>query len=544
MKKSFRLLSIVLVVILLMSLTSCYEDNGMDISIKDRLSTYKDQNYDIILVCGESNAQGRGIGSSQYDYVPEEEVQYLNEDLTISIADEFYLDGLRRNAFYLSFAQRYLEHGLLGGDRKLLIVNTATAGAGFCNDKWLPDAELFDYSMELIKTLLVINDSNRMVGVLWHQGEIDTVWRTSQSQYEQYLSTLISEIRRELSMPTLAFICGDMCPQWKALFPHSSAIALAQQGLATEGSMIGFVQTDGLYSNDGVSDQVHFSKESNVELGHRYFDEFVRVLRTYPTVDSSVAQALQSYKEQEYDIILVCGQSNAVGRGIGPAEFDYIVDSRIVSLGNNYVISTATEVEVGGFSCNSFSHFFAKLYANNDLESGRKLLIINTAVSETGFSDNRWCAGCDLYESTISKVKAVLGLNPHNRLVAVLWHQGERDITRDVNRWVYFWRFDNMLKWMRLSLNAVEVPFIAGDFSTAWKQNYVASSAIVQAIKDVVSNNSHCGFVTTREEVKVGDTITVVQVAVNEGDVMHFSKEGNKLLGQKYYSVYRGILAS
>ena len=108
--------------------------------------------YDIIILAGQSNAEGTGVGEGgRYEpkddilflYDPQDNGFYFDEDgephlkvkrpwdFLIAPAKERFCDGEDRANFALWFAEKYKAQGLLGKDRKILIVNAAVGGTGF-----------------------------------------------------------------------------------------------------------------------------------------------------------------------------------------------------------------------------------------------------------------------------------------------------------------------------------------------------------------------------------------------------------------------------
>ena len=114
---------------------------------------------------------------------------------------------------------------------------------------------------------------------------------------------------------------------------------------------------------------------------------------------------------QEYDIIILAGQSNAVGNGLGESENPWKERDDIYMLDNDYDKGykrpTPNEVYIdikGHEECythiakergteetiGTFYLTFAKLYADKYLKNGRKVLIVNTPIGGTGFKGGHW----------------------------------------------------------------------------------------------------------------------------------------------------------
>ncbi|ENP6841133.1 sialate O-acetylesterase, partial [Escherichia coli] len=90
----------------------------------------------------------------------------------------------------------------------------------------------------------------------------------------------------------------------------------------------------------------------------------------------------------------------------------------------------------------------------------------------------RWGVDKPLYKDLISRTKAALAKNPKNRLLAVVWMQGEFDI--DAKPTEHSALFLAMVEKFRADLaeqaeqctggSAAGVPWICGDTTYFWKQ--------------------------------------------------------------------------
>ena len=217
--------------------------------------------------------------------------------------------------------------------------------------------------------------------------------------------------------------------------------------------------------------------------------------------------------ETVYDIVIVAGQSNAVGCGIrnvcdnrslsgcnnkidlransdiqGPirtnaydsldtakvkmftSSFDY--PEGYVELNKNKIVDMReplnhTLSRDPNSNMISFATSFAKEYLkiNEFKNSPRKLLIVGCAQSATGI--NEWMQKADadgLYNLTIQRLQTVKNLlsstNP-SKVVAFLWHQGENDITSifssytDTKKNNYKLRLKTSLTGMRTSIMSI-----------------------------------------------------------------------------------------
>ena len=151
------------------------------------------------------------------------------------------------------------------------------------------------------------------------------------------------------------------------------------------------------------------------------------------------------------DIIILAGQSNMEGNGLGDTSEPWIPDSDILMMyedivmfpkknsegrefisitrGEDYFIATADERLSSDKNkrCAVLALPFAKLYKKERLEKGRRLLLVQTAIGGSGFVGAHWGIGEEFSERLFDMVDLALGMNQENRVIALLWHQGEHD---------------------------------------------------------------------------------------------------------------------
>ncbi|EEZ2002724.1 DUF1737 domain-containing protein [Escherichia coli O178:H7] len=113
-----------------------------------------------------------------------------------------------------------------------------------------------------------------------------------------------------------------------------------------------------------------------------------------------------------------------------------------------------------------------------------------TYSESAGASENslRWGAGKPLYQDLVSRTKAALAKNPKNRLLAVVWMQGEGDAAVGTHA-QHSGLFTAMVNQFRTDLagqasqctggSASAVPWICGDTTYFWKQRHAEGYASV-----------------------------------------------------------------
>ena len=245
------------------------------------------EKFDIIIQAGQSNSEGYGFGLTDAPYQPDERVWYLNQDRTITLAAEKATgNGIQTN-FALPFAREYLNAGKLADGRKLLIIRAAVGGTGFLDNRWKLTDDLYLQMMDMTRTALELNPENRLVALLWHQGETDAGCHATYEQHYRHLMTLVTSVREAFGTPALPFVAGDFVYHWRDMNTEICTPVLdAIRAVCNDCGRGGFVETDGLKSNTQENefhplgwgdDPIHFSRRSVYELGQRYFAKFTEI---------------------------------------------------------------------------------------------------------------------------------------------------------------------------------------------------------------------------------------------------------------------------
>ena len=251
------------------------------------LKDFTKEKFDVLIQAGQSNAEGYGFGPVEEPYQPNERVWYLNADFTLSVAAEKVTGNEIQTNFSLSFADRYVKEGLLAEGRTLMIIRAAVGGTGFLSGQWKPEDPLFLRMMELTRTALGLNPENRLVGLLWHQGETDAECGASYDVHRMHLSTLLHLVREEFGAPELPFVAGDFVQHWKGEhLAICEPVVEAMRAVCRTCGHGAFVETDGLLSNLqelrrnplGWEDPIHFSRKAVYALGRRYFEAYRGIL--------------------------------------------------------------------------------------------------------------------------------------------------------------------------------------------------------------------------------------------------------------------------
>ncbi len=266
--------------------------------------------FDIVIVAGQSNAAGTGVGTAAAEYIPSEEILMLTDEanprflenagggarfiidyptpMHIAVAEEpVDADGIKRGKFQLSFGRAYYDKYLQGTGRKLLLIYSGVGGTGFCRKEWGTEGTvLFDRLVSMTAYALSLNPENRLTGFLWHQGECDSFenadweWERRYRTHKENLSAMLDAFCQRFSCPRLPVIAAGFCNEWYQKYkePCDAVLKAIRETVSERNGA--FVETADLKSNNeqtGNGDDIHFSRESLYRLGIRYFQAFEKL---------------------------------------------------------------------------------------------------------------------------------------------------------------------------------------------------------------------------------------------------------------------------
>ena len=274
---------------------------------------------------------------------------------------------------------------------------------------------------------------------------------------------------------------------------------------------------------------------------------------------------LKNTVSEPLDIIILAGQSNMEGNGLGECQHPWSLDSDILMMqcdiatevkkneaGREFIFVTPSEeyfiepaeerINGDGLPCGILALSFARLYKKNNLKNGRKLLLVQTAVGGTGFTGSHWGVEDILYKRLFEMTDAALAMNKENRVASVLWHQGEHDAYENCglgNEYIkdfYSKRLSLLVSGIREKYGE-KLPFIAAGFTHGWMDEYpTENKAVIDASVDTLAALGCASYITKTLDLASNED------AVGNGDTVHFSKDALYTLGNRYYEEYVSLL--
>lgn len=246
-----------------------------------------------------------------------------------------------------------------------------------------------------------------------------------------------------------------------------------------------------------------------------------------------------SQETDQFDIFIIMGQSNTEnGEGFIAGIDD--VPGGIMQLGrhgyNDMKVLEAREPlenwdprpgRIG------FGLVFAKLYRDSVLNQGRKILLIPCGKGNSGFEDKGWNKGDPLYNDAIYRLNWVLEHYQGSQLKAILWQQGERDVSNAS----YRQQLDDMMESFRRDIRGeFEVyPLLAGGMVPYWVHLDSARERQQDIIMSIPKRITKSAYVDPEFPFvisKPNDTL----------DDVHYDAAGQRELGRRYFTAYRVLV--
>ena len=270
------------------------------------------------------------------------------------------------------------------------------------------------------------------------------------------------------------------------------------------------------------------------------------------------------YRKIMFDIIVVAGQSNAEGNGISLEKQPYIVneayelvdinpygmklDEKGNYLGPYLMMPVETMIQPlqerkgdDAYISDLSLYFAAKFSKANMLEDNHKLLVVKAAYGGSGFALNQQGVRNPLYERLIQMCDKALSLNKNNKIIGLLWHQGEHDAFEnaylsDDERYIFYHdKLKEQFLTFRNKYKDFDIPIITGGYCFNWKKNYLSQCLMVEkATQDVCKEIKNATFINA-------DGLKSNHEDIGNDDIIHFSKKSLKILGEKYFEAFKKL---
>lgn len=219
------------------------------------------------LMIGQSNMAGRGY-LNEVKPIVNERILMLRNGRWQMMAEP--INGDRSVAgvgLATSFADAWCQENEKG---HIGLIPCAESGSEI--DEWDVEGVLYNHAVSEVRFAL---KSSQLAGILWHQGESDSIGGKHEVYYEK-LQKIMQGLRKDLDAPDIPIIIGGlgsylnqfgfgkMCPEYLLINQKLRQFSFEQDNCY-------FVDASGLTCN---SDGIHTDAVSQRKFGLRYFDAF------------------------------------------------------------------------------------------------------------------------------------------------------------------------------------------------------------------------------------------------------------------------------
>ncbi len=169
---------------------------------------------------------------------------------------------------------------------KVYLIKVSCGGTAI--DWWLPKdkevADRYQWHRRLIENLdaalAAIPGDYEVAGMLWMQGETDTMRENMAAGYQKHLTELVTVMRKKFEKPEMPFLIGRVTIQLlkskKYKWPYTEQVQAAQDAAAEADPHAYAIHTDDLSLRP---DFTHFDVPGQLELGRRFGKQMLTARR-------------------------------------------------------------------------------------------------------------------------------------------------------------------------------------------------------------------------------------------------------------------------
>lgn len=221
------------------------------------------------MLMGQSNMAGRGL-IGDVEPIRDERIRVFGEGQWQIAEEPLHHDKASAGVgLAMSFAQTVLE---ANPEVSIGFVPCAVGSTPIA--RWMPGADLFQHA---IQEGVAASSSGSIRGVLWHQGEHDSLEESTARAYAGNFEHMIAVLRKELEHPMLPVVVGGLgnFVAGRPEFPYFRVVDRALQELPHTVSHCAFASSEGLCDK---GDSLHFDARSLREFGRRYAEAYRKLV--------------------------------------------------------------------------------------------------------------------------------------------------------------------------------------------------------------------------------------------------------------------------
>lgn len=242
--------------------------------------------YDVFLLWGQSNSVGQPPLDSGIDTGDPRIFQYGNDSDTVSLAThplDSVTEASGRMSMWIDFAKSYLPN--VAPNRNILLVPTAANGTSFKSGYWRDGGTGYENMIGQINAAMAVESgTNRLVAVLGHQGESDSLGggnASYQTDLTNFRDGLIAEVTGMTE--STPFLMGQLL--YATFPPESDGIQLVLSDLPN------FLPYSAIVSSEDLTqtgDDLHFDAPALRIFGVRYYNALSTARANRPRVPDAI----------------------------------------------------------------------------------------------------------------------------------------------------------------------------------------------------------------------------------------------------------------
>jgi hypothetical protein len=225
-------------------------------------------------------------------------------------------------------------------------------------------------------------------------------------------------------------------------------------------------------------------------------------------------------------VFLLIGQSNMLGKatydGLGPwptGTFEWTSGGLVDRSGSTMQLGAADAGTMG------MALEFATRWIAAD---GGEVIFIQAAIGGTGFVDNRWNPGADLYENAVALTNACLAADARHHLAGIFFVQGGKDSDTAAAADAYHDRLYAMVTGLRTDIaGATDVPLVLSGTTTTNNLSYKWSGQVDSAQELLFQRVDRVAHVNT-------DGLTFL-----DSPPLHWNAPALRTVGQRFFDTFR-----
>jgi hypothetical protein len=228
---------------------------------------------DLFLLVGQSNMSGRGKVEAQ-DRVTDPRIWMLTKaEAWVAAVDPLHFDKPKvagvgpGHSFALAVAAAK-------SDVNIGLVPCAVGGTSI--EQWKKGGKLYT---DAIRRAKVAMQHGTFKAILWHQGEGDT-GSAKPKAYPAQLKQLIADFRKDLELPDLPFIVGELGRFHQKISAGTDGFNAQLEAFAATEPRCACVSSESLTS---IGDNTHFDAASQREFGRRYAAAYLKIIAEQAT---------------------------------------------------------------------------------------------------------------------------------------------------------------------------------------------------------------------------------------------------------------------